>query len=444
MKRNKVMKNLYMLLAGILAIALLPSTLKAQDSEKEVKIKVVKEKNGERTVIDTTINIGDLNDLEGLEDIDVILKEHGLEDMDIDVDLGDLDEMLESLDIEIETHDLSEGDHEKIIVIKRMGEDGDEEEKEVMYKVMLNDSMKDGKVMKMKVGTDSYSYIISDGGDVHDVMTDDGEHKVLMFTSEDGKKTEVIVGGEGVDWVGDGQRKIEVVEGDEGKKVIVENEDGTTREYDLPDEKGTYIIGEDGELEKIEKDVVWVDDDKGMQRISVTVGDDNEAMIISEDGEVIELLDVNSDKSIYVTTSESGAKEQEVIIELIEKEEGGKTVRVKSKIVVESVDDEDLEKLVSSGAKIDPAKNKDLEIKNLKFHPNPSDGRFNLEFSTPQEGTTEVIIYNINGKKVYEERIVNFKGHYKKEIDISSSGSGTYFLEIIQGNKASYRKIILD
>ena len=49
-----------------------------------------------------------------------------------------------------------------------------------------------------------------------------------------------------------------------------------------------------------------------------------------------------------------------------------------------------------------------------------------------------------NGKKVYEERIVNFKGHYKKEIDISSYGSGTYFLEIIQGKKASYRKIILD
>jgi len=131
-------------------------------------------------------------------------------------------------------------------------------------------------------------------------------------------------------------------------------------------------------------------------------------------------------------------------VEVIEKKEGSKTVHVKSKIIVQSISDDEISSLVKSGVKIEGKDVQKLEIDNLRFHPNPSDGKFSLEFSTQDTETTEINIYNINGKKVYNERITNFKGQYNKEIDISSEQSGPYFLVINQGNKISSRKIVLE
>ncbi len=88
--------------------------------------------------------------------------------------------------------------------------------------------------------------------------------------------------------------------------------------------------------------------------------------------------------------------------------------------------------------------NNKLEMDKLSFHPNPNDGKFTLKFNTEEKGNTDIKIYDINGKEVYNERIQNFDGKYEKEIDISENGSGTYFLKVSQGEKMMTRKIILE
>jgi len=85
-----------------------------------------------------------------------------------------------------------------------------------------------------------------------------------------------------------------------------------------------------------------------------------------------------------------------------------------------------------------------LEIDHLSFNPNPTTGKFILEFETPGTGTTSIGIYDVNGRQVYKETLQNFDGNYKKEIDISSEKNGVYFLNIRQGEKLSTRKIVLE
>ena len=435
------MKNLKVLVLVLLIGGVSPVMSYGQEKEKEVKIKVVKEKDGEKTVLDTTfsINIGEMMSGEDLEEVMKVMEELGMEDIDIEID--NLDKMLQDMEVEINEIELEEGGHEKVVVLKKHAGSGDDEET-VHLMVMDTDSLVNGKVMKMTVGEDSYSYVIS--GDDHDVKFGDGEHKVLMFMDEDGKKTEVIVGGDDLEWTAANQDKVEIVEDENGKKVIVERKDGTRKEYNLPDEKGTYMIGEDGEIKKIDDDVVWVDEMKGEKRITVHVDDDNETLIIQEADGSVGVKEMKTDYNVIVRTGEVEEGEHDVFVEVIEKTEGDKTVRIKSKIVVKPVGEQDAKDLEKKGVDLDPEEGANLEIDRMKFHPNPSDGKFTLEFSTPSEGAAQITIYDLNGKKVYEENIDPFNGHYKNEIDISSEDKGVYFLKISQGDKMSSRKIILE
>ena len=69
MKTTRIRKNLYIVLFTVFAFSVFNLAVFAQDKEKDVKIKVVKENNGERVVIDTTLHISGLEDLENIEEI---------------------------------------------------------------------------------------------------------------------------------------------------------------------------------------------------------------------------------------------------------------------------------------------------------------------------------------------------------------------------------------
>jgi flagellar hook assembly protein FlgD len=98
------------------------------------------------------------------------------------------------------------------------------------------------------------------------------------------------------------------------------------------------------------------------------------------------------------------------------------------------------EELKSAGIK---EKKGELEVENLKFSPNPSNGKFNLSFSVKEKKKVTINIYNIKGNLVYSETLKDFEGAYNKEIDISGEESGTYFIQIIQGIYDIIKKIII-
>ena len=440
MKTLKSRKNLYTFIITALLIPFFSFQSVAQEDKKEVKIKVIKEENGQKTVIDTTINI---SDLENNDELKKILKSEAFGDMDINID--ELDGFLD-MDIEVE-QDGEDGMQKKVIVMKHKDSDSDKDvvEKEYIITVIQSDSSMDGKTVKMHVGEGGSAYFFSDDGETHEIDMDGNVHKVIVKSSIDGDGENVFFSDGDINWTGDGGRKVEVIDSEDGQKVIVHNEDGTTKEYDLKEGKGAYMIDEEGNIQKVDGDVKWTGDKGEMTMVTVDVEDDGE-------GETIwittgdETLDLSGNKhhNVFIHSSEDIDDDAEVFVEVIAKNDGEKTVRIERKIIVKKLDSEDIKSLEKSGIKVTPKESDILELGAIKFHPNPTNGKFTLRFEVPEKGDTEVLIYDINGKNVYSEKLSNFEGSYKNEIDISGQSKGTYFLKITQGNKMSTRKIILD
>jgi flagellar hook assembly protein FlgD len=121
-------------------------------------------------------------------------------------------------------------------------------------------------------------------------------------------------------------------------------------------------------------------------------------------------------------------------------EKGQKIVMITSCKPFENLNETDKETLKSAGVK---TKNNDLEIEDLKFAPNPSNGKFTLSFTLKEKKKVTINIYDLKGKLVYTETIKDFEGFYSKEIDISDQGTGAFFLQIVQGIYDIIKKIII-
>lgn len=175
--------------------------------------------------------------------------------------------------------------------------------------------------------------------------------------------------------------------------------------------------------------------------------------IITRDGQKIMVTtDVDDEngqtmKTVTVTTDASGNEEKTITVtvdgedvDIQNIEDGKKIVIVKTKVNIHEPEAVTQEELKSAGIK---KKNGELEVENLKFSPNPSNGKFNLSFSVKEKKKVTINIYNIKGNLVYSETLKDFEGTYNKEIDISDEDSGSYFIQIIQGIYDIIKKIII-
>jgi hypothetical protein len=317
------------------------------------------------------------------------------------------------------------------------------------YHIMIHDddSTNSGKVMKVKVDGSSQAYYFSDEMEID---TDGEKHMMIIENNADGKEGNVRVTSDDFNWISDeGEGKnISIEEGEDGKKtIIITNEDGTTKEIIMDGEKGTYMIDEDGNLKKVNDEVVCIDEKGEMMTLEVEVDDGANTVIIKENGTTIDLKDLDESKNVWVYTSddEPGAGEDvDVFVEQIKKKEGNETIIIKKKVILKTIGEKDQESFEKSGIDLKPGQDNTLELEKLVFAPNPSDGKFTLKFNAPDTEEIIIRIYDVNGKTVYEETDKNFDGTYNKKIDISSEGQGIYFLKIQQGAKFDTRKIILE
>lgn len=110
------------------------------------------------------------------------------------------------------------------------------------------------------------------------------------------------------------------------------------------------------------------------------------------------------------------------------------------RIDIKDADESELKRLGQSTG----TKNQGLSVSNMNFYPNPSNGKFNLSFSLPESGNTDVTILNSEGKVVYKENLPSFSGNYDKEIDISKQARGIYFVKVEQGKHSQVKKIVLE
>lgn len=85
-----------------------------------------------------------------------------------------------------------------------------------------------------------------------------------------------------------------------------------------------------------------------------------------------------------------------------------------------------------------------LNLDKLNFYPNPNNGKFHLNFNLTTKGSTDISIFNMEGRSVYTESLKDFSGSYDKEIDISAHPKGVYFVKVKQGEHAQLKKIVME
>ncbi len=83
-------------------------------------------------------------------------------------------------------------------------------------------------------------------------------------------------------------------------------------------------------------------------------------------------------------------------------------------------------------------------IRELNIYPNPGDGKFNIECSTPEPVTIRIDIMNILGENVYSSSFAASNNKTCKAIDISYLSKGIYFIRMAYKQGIISKKLILN
>jgi len=161
----------------------------------------------------------------------------------------------------------------------------------------------------------------------------------------------------------------------------------------------------------------------------IVIKDDGDHITLERNGEMVYI-----DKKADVDNVDSQ-------VEYETNDKGQKVIVVKTRIVLQDVTPKEADQLKKQGIK---TSNKEPEFDYLRFYPNPAESMINIEFKTAKPTDTKVLISDMLGKTLYEEKLKDFSGEYSKQVDLSQYGSGTYILQIIQGRKAITRKIMVN
>jgi hypothetical protein len=83
-----------------------------------------------------------------------------------------------------------------------------------------------------------------------------------------------------------------------------------------------------------------------------------------------------------------------------------------------------------------------LELTDFVAYPNPTDGKFSVQFSA-EAVPTVVSVFDASGKEIFRDNIDNFNGYYNREIDLTSHARGGLVLSVEQGGKSFTEQIVL-
>lgn len=87
---------------------------------------------------------------------------------------------------------------------------------------------------------------------------------------------------------------------------------------------------------------------------------------------------------------------------------------------------------------------KELSESNFNVFPNPSNGKFTIEFDQNEKVATTVEVVSAEGKTVFKDKLGKFEGKYRKEVDLEKNGPGTYIINVKRGDNVESHKIILN
>jgi hypothetical protein len=79
----------------------------------------------------------------------------------------------------------------------------------------------------------------------------------------------------------------------------------------------------------------------------------------------------------------------------------------------------------------------------LRIYPNPSNGNFNL-YIEKGDKNINITIYDLQGQKVYADRLLSGMGIITKEINLSELSKGIYYLRLTTENVTQVEKIVIN
>lgn len=85
-----------------------------------------------------------------------------------------------------------------------------------------------------------------------------------------------------------------------------------------------------------------------------------------------------------------------------------------------------------------------LELRDINFYPNPSDGRFDVELETGSNAPLHISIIDPEGNEVYNRTGRPADGRYDFRVDLSNERKGIYILKVVQNNKALTKRVIIE
>ncbi len=444
----------FILLTMLLCIGF---TLSAQEKQKEeIRIKMHKDIDGVITQIDTIMQLKDT------QNISQILELFGVDSEDIDLHIGEQGNY--DIDINIDDNKGEGEDTKKRIIIKS------NKNNKANKHIQIDEGTDINEMMKRFLGEDAMGKnsdkgylgisVGSNFGLSEDTPTDGAP--ILNVTKNSAAEKAGLKKGDVVTAINDtpiGNSKdlLNLMNnykaGDEIKVNYIRDDSAYSTNVVLA--KGNF--GQDIQIFKSDRDASFPfpfnqEGDQSIEDFFEQFKNDNNIdidldlsdkifkkqriIIKDKDGNVIEReLEGNFD-DIIIEGLDSNSSFEDITIE-----KGPFNKKRILKIKME-VTDVPAEEMPSSPDLITNKKNK-LSVANLNFAPNPSQGKFKLQFNLADRGNTSIRIVDINGKTVYQDELPNFKGNYNQEIDISDNAKGIYFLQIVQGDKVLNKKIVL-
>ena len=458
-------KNItYIMLLLIVTVVFLGFSTLNQDGR--VHLKVTKEENGQKSVFEKIYpTMEDLKSDEDLKRFDSLVDHWANDNKHVSIHGSD---------------EISDG-NKKVIIKKKIDGDNefiwisDEDEtiNEKSKHIIIEKKGDDEEVIQIK--GEKVIKIKSDGEEkVYTITSEsEGDHK-MVWIEEDGNKTEfteenikkMSENGEHAEVEKkikvitsedqDGEQNIFIMESDgDEQKVWTDNDGNKTT---LTDEKIEVMvekeIDENGN-EVLSDQKVWLIRDGEKVELDNKSGYefhiDGDNITIKVDDETIDIADFSGgkfegDKAMFFNSNKNGQKGIEQTMNInIEEKDGDKYIDIEIKrntsfnVTISEIVKNDASLLDS---KISLMNN--LEPDQLKYYPNPNDGKFNLSFNLDQKDEVSVSVMDILGNEVYKEKLLDFNGAYDNEINLSGKEKGIYILQIRQKKKMLTRKILIE
>lgn len=142
-------------------------------------------------------------------------------------------------------------------------------------------------------------------------------------------------------------------------------------------------------------------------------------------------------KYMEVKTDQNG---QTTKIVIIEKDKSNNSDSAKIKVIISEVEDTET-KVLEESENAPKANLKSLELEELSFFPNPSDGNVQLSFRG-EENDYNVRITDLSGQEIYRGKTGRVS-EFQTKIDISDNPDGVYLLQIYSDSQILNRKIIV-